>query len=184
MSETNREFPYKPLGNRLKHAREKLQESLAEASGAVEIELDELNRIEQGKSRPSEDILLLLISHFALKEDEATNLWELAEYDKQDLPVVNMTSGQDGETTIMAASSDIRINYTDMVHVMVNKYGVVLNFMQSGGPNGQPLMISRVGMSKEHASNVLETLQKTLDVTVTKALPAPKVKKSSQKKSK
>lgn len=183
MSETNREFPYKPLGSRLKRVREKLQESLAEASGAVEIELDALNRIEQGKERPSEDILLLLISHFALKEDEATNLWDLAEYDKHDLPVVNMVNDQEGGASILAASSDVRINYTDMIHVTLNKYGVVLNFMQSNGPGGQPLIISRVGMSREHANSVLETLQKTLDITVTKALPAPRVKKRSQKKS-
>ena len=50
-----------------------------------------------------------------------------------------------------------------MVHVMVNNYGVIMNFMQGAGPNNQPLAVARIGMSREHAKSVLEVLQKTLD---------------------
>jgi hypothetical protein len=38
-----------------------------------------------------------------------------------------------------------------------------MNFMQGAGPNNQPLAVSRVGMSKEHARTIIDVLQKTLD---------------------
>jgi len=53
--------------------RENHRESAAEVSGAVEIDEKSLRRIEAGTERPSEDILLLLISHFALKTTKQLN---------------------------------------------------------------------------------------------------------------
>lgn len=166
MSEKNSaRFPYIPLGNYLKKQREKRQESLAEVSGAVEIEVAQLTEIEQGKIRPTEDILLLLISHFAMKDDEATKLWELAGFDQDDTQATHMVNDEAGETrsSVMVMPGDARIVYTDMVHVMVNNYGVVMNFMQGAGPSNQPLAVARIGMSKEHARSVLEVLKTTLE---------------------
>ena len=54
--------------------------------------------------------------------------------------------------------------------------------MQTTGPNNQPLAVSRIGMSKEHAKSVLELLQQTLNQQnqSPKALPAPDNKKNQQ----
>lgn len=187
MAETNHQLPYKILGTRLRVMREKLQESLAEVSGAVEIEPDMLTLIEQGKDRPSEDILLLLISHFAVKEDEATKLWELAGYDQSDTGTISMSANEFGDikNTVMVMPIDARIVYTDMAHIMVNEHGVVMNFMQTGGPDNQPLAVGRLGMSREHAKSVLELLQKTLEHTEPKpqkALPESKSKQDADSK--
>lgn len=153
--------PYKALGVKLKAAREERRQSLAEVSGAVEIDTDVLETFEVGVERPSEDILLLLISHLDLKDDDATSLWELAGYseDKND---TQSNSYELGQPIAMVIPMDQRIVYTDMVHVAVNNFGVVMNFMQTGGQNGQPLAIARIGMSKDHAQSVLEILQKSL----------------------
>lgn len=186
MSEKQPNQPYRSLGTRLKKMREKLQESLAEVSGAVEIDIEMLTAIELGSDRPSEDILLLLISHFGIKEDEATKLWELAGYDQQQVPFVNMMNEEDGSTkpSVLVMPNDARINYTDMVHVMVNNYGVVMNFMQGAGPNNQPMIVARLGMSKDHAKSVLEVLQKTLEQDTQKSLPSPDAKKRQQRQKK
>lgn len=188
MAEINREFPYKTLGARLRGIREKLRESLAEVSGAVEIELDTLTEVEQGKHRPSEDILLLLISHFALKEDEATKLWELAGYEKvDDATAMSIDESGDIRNSVMVMPVDVRIAYTDMAHVVANQHGVVVNFMQTNGPGNQPLVVSRLGMSREHAKSLVELLQRTLagvEQPVQQALPAPeqsKEKKNTKK---
>ncbi len=162
-----REFPYKTLGIRLKHLRVTSKESLAEVSGAVEIDMSLLTEIEEGTKRPSEDILLLLISHFAIKDDEATKLWEMAHYNQTPLAI----NQEDQVSSIAVMPLGTPIVYTDMMHVMVNNYGVVMNFMQGTGPNSQPSAIARVGMSKEHARSVLEILQKTLEQDI-KKLPA------------
>lgn len=186
MADTNREFPYKVLGARLKSMREKVRESLAEVSGAVEIELDTLNSIEQGANRPSEDILLLLISHFACKEDEATKLWELAGYEQIDGATAFSVDESGGvSNSVMVMPVDVRVAYTDMAHVVANQHGVVVNFMQTNGPGNQPLVISRLGMSKEHTQSLIDLLQRavnSVDQPTQQALPAPE--QSNQTKDK
>lgn len=166
----NGTFPFRPLGNRLKHLREKRQESLAEVSGAVEIDVALLTDIEQGVKRPSEDILLLLITHFSMKDEEATKLWELAEYEQRNSATA--TKDDTNSQPLVIMPMDSRIVYTDTMHVVVNNYGVVMNFMQNSGQDNQPLAVARVGMSKEHARSVLEILQKTLSQTEPKSLPS------------
>ena len=190
MADTNQEFPYKTLGARLKGMRERVRESLAEVAGSVEIEVDNLSAIERGTDRPSEDILLLLISHFAVKEDEATKLWELAEYAQNDTGIASLVNDPEGviKNSVMVMPVDARVMYTDMAHVVVNNHGVVMNFMQTSGPNNQPLAVSRLGMSHEHAKSLLELLQKTLSQQAAesdsqKALPAPQAKDTKAKNS-
>lgn len=170
MNKSPKELPFKPLGIELKRMREKLQESLIEVSGAVEIEVDTLTAIEKGSERPSEDILLLLISHFGIKEDQATKLWELANYDQSQLPIQEVI-GDDNFKQVGMLPHDARITYTDMVHIVVNNYGVVMNFMQGTGVQNQAMAVARVGMSREHAKSVLELLQKTLQQSEQKLLP-------------
>jgi len=170
MADYGADNPYKTLGWHLKFAREQLKKSLDEVSGAVEIDTDVLKKIEQGDQCPSEDVLLLLISHLCLEDAEATSLWELAGYTGKE---------KDLDTQLNAVMpTDLRIIYADMLHVAVNDYGVVMNFMQGGGPGNQPLAVARVGMSKEHANRVMEMLQASLKQTKPKArpkyLPAPK----------
>ena len=159
MRKTPNNAPYKSLGDKLKKVRQRLQESQAEVSGAIEVDIEVLDEFEKGTQRPSEELLLLLISHFALKEDEADLLWQVAGYQEQSSETDDGTQ----QPGVMVMPLDVRIVYADMVHVMANNFGVVMNFMQTAGPNNQPLAVSRVGMSKEHARSVLEILQKTLE---------------------
>ena len=166
MSNSNLQ-PFSIFGSALKRLRENHSKSQAEVSGAVEIEQQKLQDYEAGKQRPTEDILLLLIQHFDLRDDEADELWRLAGYN--DISDEAQYFSNDGEgvsrqtKTIMISPQDARIVYTDMVQVMVNNYGVIINFMQSAGINDKPLAAARVGMSKEHARSVVEVLRKTLE---------------------
>jgi len=158
--------PFEAFGNKLKQIREQAKESIAEVSGAVEVDTRALVAIEAGKDQPSEDIVLLLISHFALKEDEALTMWELAGYDQEKTGITSMVSDGNGVSqTAYINQNDARILYTDMVHVNANKYGVVINFLQGLGANNQPMAVSRIGMSHEHAQSLLEVLQQTLKLS-------------------
>jgi DNA-binding XRE family transcriptional regulator len=165
--------PYKKLGFRLKRLRESMHESLAEVSGAVEIEADKLALIEKGEYCPSEDVLLLLISHFDPQEDEAVQLWELAGYDQS-----NMSSGSDelpNKPIVMLLQPDSRIMYSDVVNIVTNEQGVVMNFLQAQGSN-QVTPIARVGMSQQQALRVFEALGQSLKNAqqAPRFLPAPK----------
>lgn len=176
---SNTEFPYKRLGTWIKRLREKSQKSVAEVSGAVEIDSDQLQDMERGVQRPSEDILMLLISYFSVKEEDAVKVWEMAGYNQGTFEATAESdqSADDMAHPIIVMPMDARIVYTDMTHVKENEYGVTINFLQSDGLGGKPLAVSRVGMSREHAEKLLGALQESLHPKQQKLLPAPKNKK-------
>ncbi|MBX4190535.1 helix-turn-helix domain-containing protein [Candidatus Saccharibacteria bacterium] len=161
MNEPLNKSPFRKLGKSLKDLRQRANESLAEASGAVEIDVRELAGFELGKARPSEDVLLLLISHFGAKDDEAIKLWEMAGYGMDKIPASHMANS---DTKATSAVDTNRVLYTDIVDVMVNNYGVVMSFMQ-GGPKDIVHPVARIGMSREHAKSVLKILEVTLSQT-------------------
>jgi transcriptional regulator with XRE-family HTH domain len=154
--------PYKQLGERLKSLRINSKQTIAEVSGAVEIDSVVYERIELGEQRPAEDILALLISYFNIKDEEATAIWQLAGYDDGKNPAISQSSFELNQPIAMIMPMDQRVVYTDMVHVTVNNFGVIMNFMQGSAPNTQPLAVARIGMSKEHARSVIDILQQSL----------------------
>lgn len=171
MSES-KEVPYQALGKRLKALRQKMQESLPDVSGAVEIDIDLLLRIESGAERPSEDILQLLINHFEVN-DEAEGLWQLAGYDApqpdhshdaEDL-AKHLRTG-----AVMIMAMDPRVIYSDQVHATANRSGVVMHFAQKTNVP-QPLIAARVGMSREQAHEVVRVLQEVLSRSEPRQLP-------------
>ncbi len=150
------------FGSYLKGIRNKRNETLADVSGAVEIDVVTLDRIESGNTQPSEDVLMLLISHFNLKEDEAVRLWQLAGFDHGKLGYqINSTN----EETLNALSNEEPILFTDGLQVSANKFGVIINFLQGLSADGKPVTISRLGMSRDHAKTIVEVIQKTLDLS-------------------
>jgi len=157
----NKQLPYKPLGAILRHLRERSRESVAEVSGAVEIDETALGKFEAGSERPSEDILLLLISHFAVEDDKAAELWQLAGYDKGSAEDDHEPSSGSRQQTLMIMI-DPRVMYSDSMEVTANQKGVVLNFSQTAGQNDQPLTVARIGMSREQAKLVMGVLHQAL----------------------
>jgi len=153
--------------------RQRLQESLGETSGAVEIAVEQLDRFERGAEIPSEDILLLLISHFNLQDEEAVKLWELAGYDS-----ANQTFGDnddddghrqprfgEGQTQhmhVMLLALDNRILYVNGSDIAADANGVVLNFTQNDGNSPSVQAVSRVGMSYIQAEQLVQTLQRAI----------------------
>ena len=57
------------------------------------------------------------------------------------------------------------ILYTDNVLISVNKDGVVLDVGQKLGNTNKLRIVSRIGMSKEHARKLAQQLAKTLALT-------------------
>jgi len=161
----SKQFPYKSLGLQLRSLREKEQESIPDVSGAVEIESELLVSIEEGSKLPSEDILLLLISHFGLKNEEAMRLWRLAGYDNLDESTKTSSyENLNHQSAVFLLPIDSRIVYTDMVQVTVNNFGIVINFQQNNTQQtNTPLTVARVGMSREHAETVVSILKEVLD---------------------
>ena len=162
MSEANK--PYKSLGSHLKFVREQSKQSIAEVSGAVEIDEHHLEKIEAGLVRPEEDILLLLISYFNVKDREAVQLWELAEYDSDmpdDIRGYDEPAPATSKSVLMIMAMDMRTMYSDGVDITVNQAGVTLNFTQSQA-KGQPASVGRIGMSHFQAAAMIDAVQKAM----------------------
>ncbi len=176
------ERPYQTLGKHLRYLREQQAESLAEVSGAVEIDTTALERIEAGHERPAEDILMLLISHFDMQDQEAVQLWELAGYDgnannerhKQEEILQDALQGN--KPVIFLMGIDGRTMYTDTAKIIADKAGVTMNFGKINGKKNSQSVAS-VGMSYDQAHEVLRQLQSALlhgrHSTRPKLLPPP-----------
>lgn len=162
MSESEK-IPFQPLGGHLKYLREQSHQSLAEVSGAVEIDETLLERIEAGLERPAEDILLLLISYFEMKDQEAVQLWEMAGYNgeipEQIRPADDVAFNH--KNVVMLLAMDMRTVYTDGVEIATNKAGLTMNFVQTTANNKQA-PVARLGMSFEQASQVMQTIERAL----------------------
>jgi len=149
---------------------------MAEVAGAVEIDELLLERIEAGEERPAEDILLLLISHFDMQDQEAVQLWESAGYDGEvpeqiqpkDLPL-------NQKSIVMLLAVDVRTMYTDGVEVEATPAGLTLTFTQHSEKN-QSSPVAKLGMSTEQAQEVLKALYHNLEInklqSEPKALPS------------
>lgn len=174
-------YPYKSLGQKLRLIRQKLNESVEEVSGAVEIDQDLLECIEKGIKRPDEDILLLLINHFGMKEDEADLLWKLANYERPVRLEKDIADDSLDRNMVLVMALDPRVIYSDSLSISANKSGVVLNFSQTGDGK-RPMIASRIGMSYEQAKNVLYTLQQVVHSQATRQLPPSTDSGNNQKK--
>ncbi len=177
----SKQYPYRTLGFQLRSLRDKEKESISDVSGAVEIEPELLVEIESGLKLPSEDILLLLISHFGLKNNEAMKLWKLAGYNNlSDLDDSSQQEAFHPQAAMFVLPIDSRVVYTDSVQASVNDFGIVVNFQQASQQSSQPLIVSRVGMSREHAENVVEVLQRILsDLSKPKSKTKPKLNRKT-----
>ena len=57
------------------------------------------------------------------------------------------------------------ILYTDNVYMTTNEDGLVLDFAQKLGPTNKIRIVSRIGMSRQHAKKFLNELGKLLVMT-------------------
>ncbi len=166
------EKPFADLGKHLRNVRELSKRSIAEVSGAIEIDEKTLKRIEVGQDRPEEDVMLLLISYFNVQDQEALHLWELAEYDSEITDHVQFSeTNSDPEVAslmsksiIMMLAMDVRTMYSDGIDIQTTLAGVTLNFTQTSQNNGQNnnISVAKVGLSHNQAEEVLRSLERAL----------------------
>ncbi len=171
--------PYKSFGEELRRIRSEAKRTIIDISGAVELDPTLIEKIEKGEERPSEELIVLIISHFELDEMRAFELWKLAGYDRLDINETTASDKKDGVTPVVVPLSDARIVYTDMVNVTANNYGVVINFLQGLGSNNQPMAVSRVGMSVEHAVSFMKVLSETVEQVMNQKNKSSKDKKDT-----
>lgn len=75
----------------------------------------------------------------------------------------NASKRKQGQQVQVSVNLDTTpVLYTDNINMTVNPDGVVLDVMQRLGPTNQVRIVSRVGMSREHAKKFVEKLGKLM----------------------
>lgn len=160
------------LGKKLEEHRKSQHESITFVANSIKIDRTYISKLENGHERPSQEVLNKLISHYSLTGVEATRLWTLAGYREgmvaMERKEVNYMNGQNGSQLVKGSQTvDLQIKvpedklilYTDSVIVTQGQFGIVFNFAQALGPTNQQMVVSRIGMSKEHAKALLKVLE-------------------------
>lgn len=115
-------------------------------------------------------------THFNYSNMEKTELFQPLKDDSNNLFVFkevksDMSKQEELETKTIPVEGDrveikvpdnIRVLYTDAVFVSSSKYGIILDFAQSMGPTNVRTVVSRVGLSLEHAKDFEKLLQDQL----------------------
>jgi hypothetical protein len=164
MSKNQKPARYAALGARLKFLREQWQQSITDVCNTLEINEQQLREFEDGVHAPSPELLDMLISHFLLTEDQAQDLRDLlddqADQDGSQASIEEMLNRQ--LVMLLPQDNSNRVAYTDSMQVTVNDNGVTLQFMQQQTGNVQPITVSKLGMSKDHAQKIITILSDAL----------------------
>lgn len=72
---------------------------------------------------------------------------------------------QNNQTVIDINLDTTPILYTDNVYMSANEFGIVLDIAQKLGPTNKLRIVSRIGMSREHAKRFVNELGKLLAMT-------------------
>jgi len=75
---------------------------------------------------------------------------------------VNDQNKKPAEVQISINLDSTPVLYTDNINMTINSDGIVLDTMQRLGPTNQVRIVSRIGMSREHAKKFVDKLGKLL----------------------
>ena len=70
-----------------------------------------------------------------------------------------------GQVSVSINLDTTPVLYTDNIHITTNPNGVTLDVIQRVGPTSQARIVSRVGMSREHAKTFAQELSRLLALT-------------------
>jgi Helix-turn-helix domain/Protein of unknown function (DUF3467) len=194
--------PYALLGETLRRYRESSSKSVDDLAAVMELKVSEITELEAGNLKPTENVIEMFSNHFRLSDMEEDMLWEQAGYPEPEMYQEGFCPGHDNEfeschdsanmhnipgmpmsgelgVTHIVVPLESRVLYTDMAHVMTSSNGVIVNFIQNNVANLPPIVVSRLGMSKEHAKQLISVLTEGLEKLDEQS--KPKKQKTQQK---
>lgn len=174
---------YQSFGKYLKKIRLEAKKTIDDVSGAVELPVAQLQKIEAGEVRPHQDLVYLLASYFKLGQYKMTTMLNLAGYKEhkssnEDIKdnfqaILEKIIGHklgDGPQIMVAFSNEGSSNdqlavFTNGMRFSVNNQGMIIEFLQQKNSRHKKAykVVSRVGMSIDHAHKLKDTLQQALD---------------------
>lgn len=153
--------------NILKKYREIRNINITQASKALGIERSYLSKVEHKHIRPSLDLLRRLIELYSIPETELAYLYAESGYgtgkeiiinQKEGREMLKMDKNQNSNEAQVSVPTNTPILYCDSIFITKSDFGLVFDFAQKLGPTNKHTVVSRIGMSKEHAEAFLRIL--------------------------
>jgi len=140
------------VGEFLKNQREIKNQTLAEVSGAVEIDVEQLRMIEEGRFLPEEETLVTLISFLKISDEDAKDIFEKAGYLSEDEETFDKVNTQPTAPVL----------YADSIKVIKSNDGVVIDFFQPSTDGG--VTTFRFGINDNLTKELTKQLMQTLSL--------------------
>ena len=166
------------LGKSLKMLRLKKEMSLSQVSERLGIDKTYLSKIENGLRTPSSRVLNKLLDHYSATPQEKYSFHQLAgsppifpnNYELthtndilEEVSKLEESKQNDQQPGLnIKVPDNLPVLYTDSVWVTSSAFGLVFDFAQAVGPTNNHTVVSRVGMSIDHAKALMKVLSDKL----------------------
>lgn len=167
----------KNIGTALRRARLLLGWSATEAAKRFTITPQYLSRIEKGVQVPSDSLLERMIQFYQIPPVEAELLRRTAGHTDQPAALATSPTARIEPARADAGSPQIQIDplktpvlYTNAMFVSSDDFGIVIDAGQKVGPTNGIQVVSRMGLSLQHAVKLREALESHIKLLREKGL--------------
>lgn len=167
--------PFIKLGTTIKEYRVRKGENITQAAKALKLDRTYLSRLENGHLQPTRNLLERICDYYSIPEDTASEVYTLAGYAGKDIVMQNkvgegvekrmenqVSGNKDSKGIELNVPSNAVVLYTDSAFVTTNEFGICIDFAQRLGSTNKHNVVTRVGMSKDHAKALIKVLQERL----------------------
>lgn len=149
------------FGKTLQDKRLAAQLGSAQAARQLNLSAPYYSRLENGHERPSREVIKGIGELYNLPVEDLRLLELLAGYGTE-VPSNSETTGNGipaaGQMNVKLDPEKHQILFSDAMFVSSSDNGVVFDFGQKSGPLNEVVIVSRVGVSMEHASKIYQAL--------------------------
>lgn len=153
------------LGQTLRIKRTENNLSSGDAAQKLKLSPAYYSRLENGKEKPSPDLLNKIAVEYNLPLEDQRLLSQLAGYTTN----AESEGGNTSVATQALQEVQIKVNaealpvlFSDSMFVTVSENGVVFDFAQKVGPTNEQQIVTRVGVSYNHAEKIHKLLGQQL----------------------
>lgn len=159
------------LGNELKKLRENNGLTVRKIANLMGVDYSLINRFEKGSRRPTNLQLEKYKSALKLSPDQYNNLRLLGGYDKESNTQNNdqLLESDPAVKQTVEFPPNVSVLFSDSIFFTVSPYGVVMNFAQKIDLTNKQIVVSRIGINKDHAVVMIEKLKELLSKIETKS---------------
>lgn len=134
-----------------------------EAATLLGISSQYLSRVENGRQKPSKNTLEVIIQKYQLPLEDAERLRDQYGYSTAGSSHVRIQAVSDNPGVLMPKINldpvAIPVSYSDALLITSDDFGIVINAGQKNPLTNDIQIVSRIGVSLNHAIKVLEALE-------------------------